>query len=197
MRGTRRYIIAGAVGLFAIGIAAVVLGTQRRAAAVPGVPDTEDSRLIQETIYRSYDLQSEALLTADTSAFSEVFVNDPRGGPLLPGQIRRMQMATGECTKTDFGYLDFQTEIFTIRPAPQEAKCLADSGGALSGPRPVPWGVPAIVPAPAQLQFDSIAVEGDRAVAIVNNGSDLREEMLVKLDGKWLIAGEKLLSAWP
>jgi len=193
----RRYLFAAAACLFVAGITSLALANHRRAAATAGVPDNEDSRLIQETIYRSFELQHQAVLTMDTSAFSTVFVNDPRGGPLLPTQIQHMQEVTGELAKTDFGYLDFQVEFFTVRPAPEEAELALDSDGGVAVLRPTPPGVNVLRSAPPELRFISIVIEGDRAVATLDTGSSLREMVLVRLDGKWFIAGSKVIRAWP
>jgi hypothetical protein len=193
----KRFLLAAAAFVFIAGLAALALAFQGHASATAGVPDTEDSRLIQETIYRSFELQHQAVLTMDTSAFSTVFVNDPRGGPLLPTQIQHMQEVTGELAKTDFGYLDFQVEFFTVRPAPEEAELALDSDGGVAVLRPTPPGVHVLRSAPLELRFISIVIEGDRAVATLDTGSSLREMVLVRLDGKWLIAGSKVIRAWP
>jgi hypothetical protein len=193
----RRFLLATAGFVLIAGLAVLALADQERASATAGVPETEDSRLIQETIYRSFELQHQAVLTMDTSDFSTVFVNDPRGGPLLPKQIEHMQNVTGQFIKTDFGYLDFQVEFFTVRAAPEEAEPAADSDAGGPVLRPTKPGVHVLRSAPLELHFFSLVIEGDSAVATVNDGSSLREMVLVKLDGKWFIAGAKLIRAWP
>jgi len=197
MLHNRRLHLAAATCMFIAGLTVIALANQERAAATAGVPETEDSRLIQDTILRSYELQHQAVLTMDTSAFSTVFVNDPRGGLLSPGQIEYMQNMTGQFAKTDFGYLEYESEWFTVRPTPEEVEPALDSDGGGPVLRPTPPGVLVLRSAPLELQFISIVIEGDRAVATVNDGSRLREMVLVKLDGKWFIAGAKLIRAWP
>jgi hypothetical protein len=182
--------LIGAVALFG-------LVNQRRAAATPGVPDNEDSRLIQETIYRSYELQKQVVLTSDTSVFRTVFVNDARGGELSLAQIQRLQEATNQHSKTDFGYLDWQVDFFTLRLAPTPAQPSLESD--VDGPvaRPTAPGVLVLSSGAINLRFISIVIEGDRAVAIFDDGARTCEMVLVKLDGKWLIAGRKILRAYP
>jgi len=195
MPRNKRFLLAAAAFVFVAGLAALALANQKPAAATAGVPDTEDSRLIQDSIYRSYELEQHAVLTQDTSGFGSVFVNDARGGPLSPGQIEYMQNMTGQFAKTDFGYLEYESEWFTVRPTPEEAEPALDSDGGGPVLRPTPPGTLALRSGPLVLRFISIAIDGDLAMATLDDGGRTREMVLVKMDGKWLIAGGRILSA--
>ncbi len=48
-----------------------------------------------------------------------------------------------------------------------------------------------------EIQFISIAVDGDQAVATFDDGPRTNEMTFVKIDGKWLIAGNKILALRP
>jgi hypothetical protein len=193
----KRFLLAAAAFVFVAGLAALALAIQEHASAIAGVPNTEDSRLIQETIYKSYELQKQAVLTSDTSAFSNVFVNDARGEELSPVQIQRLQEATNQHSKKDFGYLDWQVDFFTLRlaPKPEQPALESDVDGPVA--RPTAPGVLVLSSGVINLRFISIVIEGDRAVAIFDDGPTLQEMVLVKIDGTWFIAGSKVIRAWP
>lgn len=173
--------------------------------ALPGVADTPESHQIQATIRRAYELRLLAGRTFDTTDFPSVFVNDPRGGKLAPEWLKLVEDVTGSSSVTP-GYLDYelayyehwktgalQLEKLQAKAAEEgrqltaeEVLSLQDRSGRIAAPR-APEGVN------IELNFKSIVVEGDVAIAVFDDGPRLNEMILVKIDGKWYIAGNKIL----
>jgi hypothetical protein len=191
----------------------VVFALPKQAAiAFVGVPKTTDSKSIQETIIKSYKIMDKAAVTFDNIPdFDSVFVNDARGGKLSPSQLKLMQDITQEPSKTYFGYLDFMVAYFTSwgkgaaavdgldaklkkekrNATKEEMQSLVDSAGKPASPRS------SGEEEPTKIEFISIAVDGDQAIATFDDGPRTNEMTLVKIDGKWLIAGNKILSIHP
>jgi len=48
-----------------------------------------------------------------------------------------------------------------------------------------------------EIKFISITINDDHAIATFDDGPRTNEMTLVKVDGKWLIAGNKILSLHP
>ena len=189
-------------------VVAVGLTPKKAATAFVGVPETADSEAIQETIIKSYRIEEKAAETFDTSAFDSVFVNDIRGRELSPGQTKLMQDITNQPSKTDFGYLDYKVAYFTSQgkkqaawdeldakikkekrdPTKEEIQTLADTSGRM---------LTLAEAEPAELRFISIAVDGEQAIATFDDGPRTNEMTLVRIDKKWFIAGNQILSMHP
>ncbi len=205
MRTKLLLFLASALIILLAAIVGVSRQTTVQVNAAPGVPDTPDSRQIQATIRRAYELRALAGRTFDTTDFASVFVNDPRGGNLRPDWLELVEDVTGTSSDTT-GYLDYELAYYSWwkagalrleelwakaaeegRPLTlEEVQSLKDRSGRTAAPR-APEGVR------IQIDFKSIVVEGDVATAVFDDGPRLNEMTLVKIDGKWYIAGNKIL----
>lgn len=205
MRTKLLLFLASALIILLAAIVGVSRQTTVQVNAAPGVPDTPDSRQIQATIRRAYELRALAGRTFDTIEFASVFVNDPRGGKLPPEWLKLVEDVTGTSSDTT-GYLDYELAYYEhwkvgalrleelwAKAAEEgrqltleEVQSLKDRSGRIAAPR-APEGVR------IQIDFKSIVVEGDVATAVFDDGPRLNEMTLVKIDGKWYIAGNKIL----
>jgi len=199
------FLVSTLIVFLVVAIVGVPHQTTIRVSAAPGVPDTPDSRQIQATIRRAYELRARAGHTFDTTDFASVFVNDPRGGKLPPEWLKLVEDVTGSSSDTT-GYLDYELAYYEHwktgalrleelwakaaeegRPLTlEEVQSLRDRSGRIAAPR-APEGVR------IQIDFKSIVVEGDVATAVFDDGPRLNEMTLVKINGKWYIAGNKIL----
>ena len=184
------------------------LAPKKAATAFAGIPETADSESIQETILKSYRIEEKAAGTLDTPAFDSVYVNDARGGELPPAAIEFIQETTNQPSKTDCGFLDLKVAYFISFSKKQaawdelEAKAKKEKRNptkeemqALGGP---PGRNLTLAESyPAEIQFISIVVDGDQAIATFNDGPRTNEMTLVRIDKKWFIAGNKTLSVHP
>jgi len=191
-------------------IAVVGLTPKQAATASVGVPKTADSEAIQETIIKSYRIQEKAAETFDTSAFDSVFVNDARGlrGEKLPlSVIKFIQEATNQPSKTDFGILDYKVAYYVSEGKNQadwaelEAKLKKEKRDPTKDEIKAAGGGGRMLTLaetePAEIKFISIAVDGDQAFATFDDGPTTNEMILVRIDKKWFIAGNKTLSVHP
>jgi hypothetical protein len=174
------------------------------------IPDTTDAKEIQRTIEKAYAVEEIAARTFDTTEFAKVFINDPRGGRLDDSTLQFIKEVLGT-NLTSTGYLDYKLAYYKWweagarkiealqskaqaegRPlTPEEASSLIDSSGRIAMPR-------AQGPAPEiWLDFYSISIEGDIAVAIFDDGPRTNQMTLVKIDGQWYIAGNEILALHP
>ncbi|MCS7178877.1 MAG: hypothetical protein N0A03_06340, partial [Anaerolineae bacterium] len=151
-----------------------------------------------------------AARTFNTTEFAEVFINDPRGGKLDDSTLRFIEEVYGT-DLTSAGYLDYKIAYYKWwasgarkiealqskaqaegRPlSPEELSSLIDSSGRIAMPR---------AQGPIQkvnLQFHSISIEGDTAVVIFDDGPRTNRTTLVKVNGRWYIAGNKILAVHP
>lgn len=210
MEKKRLFLTIVAVCLVVFGVTLFTLTQKQNATAFVGVPDTADSKAIQATIIRSYKIEAEAAATFNTSAFDSVFVNDVRGGELIQPQLKFMQDIANNPSKTDFGYLDYKIAYYVWwekgaaaqeelqakvakegrNPTKEEMQSLIDSTGRMAPPRSILTETP-------EIEFMSIAIDGDRAIAIFDDGPRTNEMTLVRIGGRWLIAGNKILVLHP
>ena len=205
-------IIAICVVFLAILAITLTPKTKPEVIAFPGIPDTEDSKLIRETIIQSYIIEGEAAMTFDTSSFSTVFVDDSRGAELSPSQLKFVQTITQQKSKTDFGYLTYKETYFTwwgqgaIAMEELQAKALREKRtltneemqsllASLSGMLP-PARAESLEGDP-NINFISITVNGDQSVAKFDDGLRTNEMTLIKLNEKWLISGNTILALHP
>jgi hypothetical protein len=188
-------------------LAVLLLVLSQSLKAYSGVPDTENARQIQDTIVKSYQIEDAAARDFDTSLFPTVFVNDPRGGELSPSTIDLVRDYNKDATSNYIGYLDSKLAYYSwweqgaLRleelwaKAAQEGRhltreemnSLMDSGGRLAAPR-----LQGPVPTP-EIRFISISVKGDLAIATFDDGGRTIEMTLVKINGQWYIAGNKVI----
>jgi hypothetical protein len=174
------------------------------------MPDTTDAKEIQRTIEKAYAIEEIAARTFDTTEFAKVFINDPRGGKLDDSTLRFIKEVLGT-NLTSARYLDYKLAYYKWweagaqkiealqskaqaegRPlTPEEVSSLIDSSGRIAipraqGPTPEIW-----------LDFYSISIDGDIAVAIFDDGPRTNRMTLVKVDGQWYIAGNEILAIHP
>lgn len=174
------------------------------------IPDTTEAKEIQRTIEKAYMIEEIAARTFDTTEFAKVFINDPRGGKLDDSTLQFVEEVLG-INRTSAGYLDYKLAYYKWweagaqkiealqakaqaegRPlTPEEVSSLIDGSGRIAMPRaqgPVSeiW-----------LDFYSISINGDIAVAIFDDGPRTNRMTLVKVDGKWYIAGNEILAVHP
>jgi hypothetical protein len=189
-----------------------------------GVPDSEDARQIQATIWRAYELYEIAGRTYDVSAFPEVFADDLRV-PLTRDQRQRLKEWFGPVSE-NAGYLTYVTGCYTMVEQSDSlfeqawAKATAEGRDHLlpqdyltpeewaqiqdsNAPIPPP---PAAPPRPSvsveevadsireNTRFDSVVIEDDMAIVLFDDGATLNEATLVRSAGKWYIAGVERLA---
>jgi hypothetical protein len=185
-------------------------------AAPPSVPNTLEVAAIQQAIMNMRAVTSEAYFQLDPSRLSSIYTNDARGGTLSDVQLKRVReewkaladprLANPAITP---GYLDYQLaqlgwlkrgierrEALQHKAAnegrwltDQEQRSLLDSNGQLPPARPERPSEP--LPQPV---FEAITINGDTAIAIVDGGPITSQFTLVRLNGAWMVAGEKILS---
>lgn len=180
----------------------------------PQPPSPEDAQAIEATIARSAELNAMASYTLDGSILAEVYINDPRGGELDKKDLELIQYIWQDksLTVSDVGYLDYQQAliawekqaiekreaIFARMQAEgreqmtreEEASLIDETGRiAIFGRAPDPMTLPK-----AQFTILSIDLQGEVATVIVDFGVFKAERVLVKIDGRWYIAGGKTLS---
>ncbi len=219
-------LIAGAVvalvGLALLGRPASK-GSNGEAIAA-GIPDTQDSRQIQATILRAYELYEIAGRTYDVSEFPQVFADDPRV-PLTSDQRQRLEEWFGSVPE-DAGYLTYVTGCYTMvaqsdrlfeeawgkakaegrdHLLPQDYLTPEEWSGIQESNQPVPPPPPA-PPRPSEsaeevgewirenTRFDSVVIDDDKAIVLFDDGATLNEATLVRSAGKWHIAGVKRLA---
>lgn len=201
-------------------VVGIVLVMPQNTEASPALLDTPESRKIQDTIRRSYEIEAIAARTFDTSQFSSVFANDPVGklSSSTIQFIREATAATNELgfldskTDSDLGYLDYKlayyiwwkkgAEKFEALQAvaekenrnltQEEAASLVDDTGRVAAPRAEG---DATIP---DLKFLSIDIDGSIAWAVFDDGPRTIQMTLVKRNGQWYLAGgAKLLEFHP
>lgn len=187
-------LIAICVVLFAILAIRLTSKTKSEINAFPGIPDTEDSKLIRDTIIQSYIIEGAAAMTFDISSFSTVFVDDSRGAKISPSQLKFMQTITQQISRTDFGYLTYKKAYFTwwgngaIAMEELQARALEENRAltneemqsllATSSGMLPPARAESIESGP-EINFVSIAVDNDQGVAIFDDGLRTNEMTLV------------------
>ena len=176
-----------------------------------GLPQTEDGELIQDVLNNSYVIESLSAKTFDLSSYTTIFVNDQRGGELSPSTIEFVRSISGDYTSESFGYLDYKIAYYTWwetgalkietlqaradlenrELTEDELKTLIDDQGRIAMPRS--QSSDASIP----LRFISITIEGDKGIVTYDDGLRINQAILVKIDGDWYIAGNKILSLHP
>ncbi len=203
----RRLTIVGiAVGVLCVaGVMATLTDALPRAQSVQaaaGLPDTADSRQIQATIRRANLIEEDASRTFDTSQFATVYINDPRGGKLHEAYLSLVRDYLGK-DGASAGWLDYKLAYYTFWKTGalrlekltakaknegrdltvEESRSLFDKAGRPAAGRG-PEGLN------IEVEFDSIAIYGDVAVARYHGTGTFWETTLVQVGGKWYIAGQ-------
>jgi len=216
-------VVAMLIALTAIAITGVVLTKPETTNASLGVPDTAESRQIQETIRRAYEIEAIAARTFDTSQFASVFTND-LVAKLEPSTIEFIREVAKDVSKTDgklgyltskaddrLGYLDYKLAYYTWwkggaekletlqAVAEKEKRELTQEEKRFlidtSGRIALPRAQGEVsVP---ELKFESIEIKGNIALAVYDDGPRTIEMTLVKKGGQWYLAGGKLLNLHP
>jgi len=201
------------VGFFATIVASVTfLLLASTGKAQEGVPQTKDALQIQEVIKKSYELEALAGKTFDTSFFQDVFINDPRGGNLSNSTIEFITDVTKESKKPNYGYLDYKLTYYAWwkdgakkieglmdyakkenRQAltKNEMKSLIDNKGRIAMGRLKGNYIP------VSLIFFSMEIQDEIAMVIFDDGPRTNQMTLVRVDNKWFIAGNNILSVHP
>ncbi len=179
------------------------------------IPDTPDSMQVQETIQLSYEIEAQVAHTFDDSLYPTIYVNDSRGGKITGTNLNLIQSMRNDYSLTEdsVGFLDYKVAYNAWREkgallveqvwakaksegrdylTEDEAKSLMDPSGRVAQPR-----LPPSVKFTTNLTFISISIDGEVAKAVFDDGAQTQEMLLVKIDGKWYIAGLKILSSHP
>lgn len=174
------------------------------------IPISPDVEAVQQTIRKAYEIEEKAARTFDTTEFATVFINDPRGGKLDTSTLQFVEEVSGR-DLTSAGYLDYKLayykwweggalKIEALQSKAQaegraltqeEISSLVDDNGRIAMPRaqgPI---------SEVWLDFFSISIDGDVAIAIFDDGPRTNKMILVKKDGRWYIAGNEILSVHP
>lgn len=174
-----------------------------QAKAYPGVPDTPDTKQIIAVMERAYQLIGRASHSFDVSEFPAVFVDTD--DYQITDEQREAIAATLGVPNSDVGNVGYLTAMQLkyvsmgrganlLREAMEKAKAenrqlssteLQDLAKANHGQLPS-LGSP--ITNKAVLTFESIVVEGERAIVRYDDGAALQEAIVVKVNGRWLIA---------
>jgi hypothetical protein len=140
-----------------------------------------------------------------------VFINDQRGGQLEQPFIDLITSVAQEKGASKYGYLDYKLAYYTWwkngslqyeaieskaksenrKMTKEELKSLFDEKGRLAMPRlkgeeKKPY-----------LSYTTIEVNDDMAIAIFDDGPRTNQMTLVKIEGQWFIAGNKITAVHP
>lgn len=155
-----------------------------------GVPDTPEAQDIVRTIQRAAAIETEALWrTHDLSKYQTVFINDPR----FPASLETVRRLGHNPSLQSAGWLDYKMAYdgWSI-----EEESLSKTRHPAS-PEPTRTVLPGAQPVPAYhprpLVFQSISINGDIAIVVVDTGR-IYEDTLVLMNGQWYIAKSKALS---
>jgi hypothetical protein len=184
----------------------IVLGIPaEKSVAAPGVPDTPETRQIQDTMNQAYKLMASAAQTFDVSTFSTVFVDTP-DYELSAQQREAVSKIMGPKAVENAGYLTAMQAYYiswgngavqleeTLKNAAREQRAItadelkqiakANGGRVPALDRQEPVQEP-------NLEFESITIRGNRATVRYDDGAALQEAILIKKEGHWFIAGIK------
>lgn len=183
-------------------IAAVVtLFFVNRAQTAPSMPDTAEAHQIMAAMDTAYQIIGNAGQTFDASNFSQVFI-DTTDYPLSDQQRAAVAGLLGESAAQHAGYLTAMS-IQTIargqgakllRTALDKAKAenrdltaaeFQELIKANHGQLPT---LGSSIMAKTTLTFNSIAIDGERATVEYDDGAALQKAILIRTQGKWLIA---------
>ena len=166
------------------------------------VPDSKDSQEIQDVIHHSYTVYRGALRNGgDVSEFDNVFINttdyhyenqDVRAfvslvlGPEIANiggylTVMKAKYIAYGCAVRSFKDVELAAKKEDRNVTSDEIKSIQENCYGVLPPR-ISEG------APPKLDFEKIDIDGDRAVAQYDDGAALLEAILVRENGRWLIA---------
>ncbi|RJP51357.1 MAG: hypothetical protein C4583_08935 [Anaerolineaceae bacterium] len=171
-------------------------------------PGTSASLQIMETINRAYEIQREGGRTFNFDRFDQVFINDPRF-PMPPGTLQVVREMTYNPSLETAGFLDYKLAYYTWwrdsilkkealegkakaenrELTDEERRSLVDQYGRSAPARP-PQNLPEAAPA---LKFLSIEINGEIAIAKLDDGPTIVQYTLVLVNHRWYIADMKIL----
>jgi hypothetical protein len=179
--------------------------------AEQGIPQDTDAEQIKEVIKKRYEIEAKAGRTFDTTLFDSVFINDARGGELSPSTVDFIVSVTDDAIKSNYGYLDYKLAYYSWWKSGatkfeelkakadnekrgitrEELASLIDKKGRMAMPRLKGNFVP------NQLNFISVEIQGGQATVVFDDGPRTNQMVMIRVDNKWYIAGNKFLSVHP
>jgi len=160
------------------------------------IPDTPDTQAIIATLEHAHYLRAVAARTFDVSTFPEVFINT---SDFKPNDSQRALIENVFDTETakSAGYLTYMqayylawkegasliqsVEVQDLSPQERDELLRTNQDKIVAPARQDPIGE-------IKLTYESITVNGDKAVVRYDSPSAYREAILVKVDGKWFVA---------
>ncbi len=173
-----------------------------------------DSDLVIQTLTKACQIEEDAVWTFDTSEFSSVYVNDPRF-PVSPETLSYVRLITNNKSLTDVGYLEFRlSETRYYQEGVRKWNAVSEKMRAENRNEMTEGEINSLIsptgniyPAPPAPELkgnvpctyavQSIIIEGDIAKVIASRGATTDEWYLVSRDGRWYIAGRKILIMHP
>ncbi|GAB4494697.1 MAG: hypothetical protein OHK0052_00350 [Anaerolineales bacterium] len=174
----------------------------------------DNESLIVQTLEKACTIEEQAQWTFNTEEYSTVFTNDARY-PLSPNALDYVRDIKNDPLITDIGYLDFKiaqilrhqectlkwksiTEAMEAENREQmtaeEQATLFTAGGRMC-PAPTAPELKGNVPCIYAVQ--SIKIQEDTATVVASLGATTDEWYFVRKDGRWFIAGRKVLIRHP
>ena len=190
--------IIGAIVILVIGF---VIFQVTQAQAAQEIVDNADTRSIKAVMAQAYDVIAKAAQTYDVSEFSTVFV-DTSDYKLTTEQLKALTGILGISATKNAGYLTaMQADYMAMGQGATLLQAAVDKAKAQN--REITAAefqaviqanhgqVPpaSVINAKTTLTYDSIKVNGDKAVVRYDDGAALQEAILVRINGKWFIAG--------
>lgn len=178
----------------------------------PSVDD--DELLIVQTLEKARTIEEQAQWTFDTEEYSMVFTNDARY-PLSPNTLDYVRDIKNDPLITDIGYLDFKfaqilrhqectlkwESITKAMKAENREQMTAEEQATLFtvGGRmcPAPTAPELKGNVSCTYAVQSIKIQEDTATVVASLGATTDEWYFVKKDGRWYIAGRKVLIRHP
>jgi hypothetical protein len=198
--------------MFVIGSAGIATMQSTQGAQWPvlhpkGSADPADVAEIQKVIERSYDVTGQAARDFDVRDFPDVFANDPTV-PLSDEQaegLNRIRAAHPGMAQGS-GWLDYQLAAFgswkigaeglerlEAQAKAQGRRITKEELLAISGPTGPPAGRRTDPLRKTSVRFDNIAVDGQRAEVVCDDGNVQWKRALLKTKNGWRIVGERAL----
>ena len=172
------------------------------------IPDTPETRAIIDTIERARVVEHEAVYDFNLTDLPTVFINDPRFN-VSPATLEVVRELTNNLSLSSAGLLDYEMAINTWRrdsilhrellmaTAQAENRDLTDEERASlidKYGRIAPARQPELSSNELPLNFESIGIQDDVAVAVVSLTGCKTEWTLVFVGNQWYLAKEKILS---
>lgn len=199
------------VAITSLMLALCVGGSVFLASLASRLPDTADKREIMAVLERAYTLLRTPVERLDVNQFAEVFMNSADYKPSQEKKAYISKILGANATK-DMGYLTFLQARYThlqqgaqllraglAKAKTQNRELTAEEYQALTrqnydSPPPDLQDPNAPVAKPL-LQYDTLELHGDQALARYDSGPALEEATLSKVNGRWFIASIKIIHA--